>query len=277
MPAAGYWVVMAGLTYVFAHLGPHPLDAAFASEPTPPSLTPPTPVPELPAEPQPPEPATEPAPHTEPAPVATTPPLAEPEPEPERLAAPAPPRVEREASPEAPSERVVRQDSAARVQSFPEFTDSTRARAREHAADGPRLDSLFERSSASADVEPGPAPPLASEPNAPVAVSSCEAAIARNNEQLEIGVRRGPADITREAYASILQNGSYLSGCRIPERTVFEVCAAVKNGHAVGITVSSSPASAPLNACVRRAVSRLRFPQNERLDVTHTRFDAAVR
>jgi hypothetical protein len=101
--------------------------------------------------------------------------------------------------------------------------------------------------------------------------------VARNNEQIELGAPRGPADITREAYASILQNGRYLSGCRIPDRSVFQICAAVKDGRAVGITVSSSPPNAELNGCVKSAVSRLRFPVSPKLDVTHTRFDAVGR
>jgi hypothetical protein len=107
--------------------------------------------------------------------------------------------------------------------------------------------------------------------------SSCEAAIARNQEEMTIGGARGPADITRDAYAAILENGRYLSGCSIPERSVFEICAAVRDGRAVGITVTSNPRSPGLESCVRRAVSRLKFPSNSRLDVTHTRFDAARR
>jgi hypothetical protein len=51
----------------------------------------------------------------------------------------------------------------------------------------------------------------------------------------------------------------------------------VKDGRAVGITVVSNPGSPELNACVRRAVTSLAFPENSRLDVTHTRFDAVRR
>jgi hypothetical protein len=127
------------------------------------------------------------------------------------------------------------------------------------------------------DVELPPDKPPETPRDAPTSVSSCEAAIARNNEQINIGGARGPADVTREQYAGILQNGRYLAGCSIPDRTVFEICAAVRDGRAIGITVTSSPANASLNRCVRRAVSSLKFPSNPRLDVTHTRFDAARR
>jgi hypothetical protein len=139
---------------------------------------------------------------------------------------------------------------------------------------------LFERRADQPEGDaapPAPPPSRDSEREAPTTVSSCENAIARNNEHIAIGGARGPSDITREAYAGILQNGRYLSGCSIPDRTVFEICAAVRDGRAVGITVTSSPQNASLNACVRRAVSRLKFPQNPRLDVTHTRFDAVRR
>jgi hypothetical protein len=284
LPTASYWLAMGGLTYFFAHLGPHPLDAALASELPAPRAEQPVTAPE----PAPPNvvdaaPAAEPAPAVEPAPVVepaaeATEPATEPS---HPVASPAPEESDnRKAGRRGEfvgSEK--EQEPAPRVApSFPEFTDSSRAASREHAADGPRIDSLFERAgdrpSPEAPTEPRP-PETA--PEAPIAVSSCEAAIARNNEQLTIGAARGAPDISREAYASILQNGRYLSACNIPERTVFEICAAVKTGRAIGITVVSSPASSELNGCVRRAVSRLKFPSNERLDVTHTRFDAASR
>jgi hypothetical protein len=168
---------------------------------------------------------------------------------------------------EQPREQpLARLDEPAPRLEFPEFSDSSRTAPRARAADGPRI-----------DVELPPDKPPETPRDAPTSVSSCEAAIARNNEQINIGGARGPADVTREQYAGILQNGRYLAGCSIPDRTVFEICAAVRDGRAIGITVTSSPANASLNSCVRRAVSSLKFPSNPRLDVTHTRFDAARR
>lgn len=279
LPATGYWLAMGALTYFFAHLGPSPLDVADTIDapvdvPVPFSV--PDPAPALPPAaaaavtvPQRHVLQSETKPEAE-RPVATAS-------EPERPREARAPSREREASPSI-EPRAQRAEPAPRLQ-FPEFTDSSRPAGQERAADGPRIDSLFERRAERAEREP-PAPTTAqadSEREAPATVSSCENAIARNNEQISIGGPRGPADITREAYAGILQNGGYLSGCSIPERTVFEICAAVRDGRAVGVTVTSSPASPSLNACVRRAVSRLKFPHNSRLDVTHTRFDALRR
>ena len=286
VPAVGYWLAMGALTYGFTRLGPNPLEGALEPAPTRASA---------PAEPrgdgEPPL-ALPPPPQTEPAPPAP-PPVAEAAPPTDQESALAPPRDEPEPEPQDHRQAGRREGFGSRqdkteaeppsqpepqvAMDFPEFTDSVRPKARERAADGPRIASLFERAeerpskdSTDAVTPPDRAP-------APVAVSSCEAAIARNNEQLTIGAARGPADITREAYASLLQNGRYLAACSIPDRTVFEICAAVKDGRAVGITVTSSPASPALNACVRNAVARLQFPQNPRLDVTHTRFDAVKR
>lgn len=278
VPATGYWLAMGALTYFFAHLGPSPLDLASAAPieeisdgPLPAPLRLPVPVPDVVATPvaavtNPQQPVLQPV--TEPVFPLASASASEPQRQHE-------PRSTSPLEQRLTEEPLARQaDPAPRIE-FPEFTDSSVPTRRERAADGPRIDSLFERreETPAGDAAP-PTPPAESERDAAATVSSCENAIARNSEQISIGGPRGPADVTREAYASILQNGRYLSGCSIPDRTVFEICAAVRDGRAVGITVTSSPASPSLNACVRRAVSRLKFPPNSRLDVTHTRFDA---
>lgn len=282
LPSVAYWLAMGGLTYFFAHLE-NPLGSAAVAEASPPR----EPAPAL--EPAPieaaPEPVAAPAPPiaspSEPPPNEETEAPSElaereqPQPEDRRPETRSERREAAEAASEAPA--VVAAAPAPRLE-FPEFTDSSRPRRAERAADGPRIDGLFERrEERERSEEPSPATPPPKTDEAPAVVTSCEAAIARNNEQLTLGAPRGPVDITRDQYAAILQNGRYLSGCSLPERTVFEICAAVRNGRAVGITVTSNPPSSSLNACVRRAVSRLEFPANPKLDVTHTRFDAVSR
>lgn len=293
LPAAGYWALMAGLTYVFAHLGPHPLEA-FASEralPAPPARAP--------------RAVEEPLPAVETASPLESLALGRPEPAPAALEAARPiapeappkppalterpagdtdgagPKRDASASREAPAPRDVSESGLPNLPLgvAPEFSDSSPAPRRERAADGPRIASLFEPADQTpqAPVPPDAPPRHEGAPRGPAVLSSCEAAVARNGEQLEIGGPRGPADITREAYARILQSGSYLAACRVPDRTVLEICAAVKDGRAVGVTVSTNPRAAELEACVRGAVAGLAFPKSERLDVTHTRFDAVAR
>lgn len=282
---------MAALTYGLLHAGSFSFETAATAATEPRTLAGPqpalrTPEPESP----PPQAAAEPS-ATEPEPSAPPPPAdlqaptagesseaatAAVEPAIDaRAASAAPAKAARTRAAEAP---VPSSAESTAMLSFPEFTDSSRPPARTRAADGPRIESLFEPAEAPPARRREETPPPAESPREPTsAVSSCEAAVARNNEELRIGAAQGPADVSRESYAAILQDGRYLSRCSVPDRTVFEICAAVKGGRAVGVTVVSSPPNAALNACVRGAVARLRFPESPRLDVTHTRFDAVGR
>ncbi len=300
VPAVTYWAGMAALTFAFARLGSGPVEPVLASEPVrvdavhePEPAAPPEPIPapppvaalavpqaaEVAPEPQPAEPAeSEPEHQLEISRESLAPSERERDRRQDRHAERRRELSSRDESVAAPPPRAALADARATPRlTFPEFTDSSQPRAPERASDGPRIDALFPRASdrPSEGDEPGPSAPPKSDESGPAVSSSCEAAVARNNEQYEIGGPRGPADITRGAYASILENGRYLAGCSLPAKTVFEICAAVKGGRAVGVTVSSNPPSTALNSCVRRAVSRLRFPESPRLDVTRTRFDAA--
>ena len=131
--------------------------------------------------------------------------------------------------------------------------------------------------------EPGPAPRAVAAVAArgapkdePVSsLPSCESAAASANQSIDLGAGRGAPDLTRDAFASVLDHGAYLDGCAIPARTSLQICAAVQNGRVVGVSVTAEPRDAGISACVRRAVGALRFPQNARLDVTRTRFEAS--
>jgi hypothetical protein len=52
------------------------------------------------------------------------------------------------------------------------------------------------------------------------------------------------------------------------------VCAAVQNGRAVGVTVTTNPASPGIASCVAGQVRALPFPSHPRLDVARTTFSA---
>jgi hypothetical protein len=94
---------------------------------------------------------------------------------------------------------------------------------------------------------------------------------------MDMTAARGAPDITRGAYASTLERGGYLAPCGVPDSMALEVCAAVRDGRAVGITVVTRPSDGRVRACVRNAVAALPFPKSPRLDVTRTRFDARGR
>lgn len=103
---------------------------------------------------------------------------------------------------------------------------------------------------------------------------SCEAAQGAYVEEMKIG-QRGQADITAGQYGAILNSGSYFAGCGVPDSMAISICAAVQNGRAVGVTVTTTPNSPRVASCINASVRRLNFPSHPKLDVTRTTFAAA--
>ncbi len=103
---------------------------------------------------------------------------------------------------------------------------------------------------------------------------SCESAQGAYVEEMKIG-QHGQADITAGQYGAILNSGSYFSGCGVPDSMSINICAAVQNGRAVGVSVTTSPPNGRVAACINSSVRRLNFPAHPKLDVTRTTFAAA--
>jgi hypothetical protein len=103
---------------------------------------------------------------------------------------------------------------------------------------------------------------------------SCEAAQNAYVEEMKIG-QRGQADITAGQYGAILNSGQYLNGCGVPSSMGVNICAAIQNGHAVGVSVTTSPHNPRIAGCVAGAIRRINFPSHPKLDVTRTTFAAA--
>jgi hypothetical protein len=101
---------------------------------------------------------------------------------------------------------------------------------------------------------------------------SCEAAVNAYVEEINIGGGAAPADITQGQYASIMNNGSYFAGCGAPSSMGINICAAVQNGRAVGVTVTTRPSSPGVSSCIAGSVRRLSFPVHPKLDVVRVSF-----
>ena len=52
------------------------------------------------------------------------------------------------------------------------------------------------------------------------------------------------------------------------------ICAAVQNGRAVGVTVTTTPSNPGIASCVAAQVRGLGFPAHPRMDVARTTFAA---
>jgi hypothetical protein len=103
---------------------------------------------------------------------------------------------------------------------------------------------------------------------------SCEAARDRYVEEYTIGGGKGQPDLTAGAYAGVLNKGSYLNACGVPSNMSVNICAAVQNGRAVGVTVRTNPANGGIAGCVASQIRGMAFPAHPRLDIAYTNFEA---
>jgi hypothetical protein len=74
------------------------------------------------------------------------------------------------------------------------------------------------------------------------------------------------------SYGAILNDGAFLGACKSPPSTAVKICAAIRRGHAVAVTVTTTPGDARLSGCIGKAVQAIDFPVSPRLDVTSTTF-----
>ena len=102
--------------------------------------------------------------------------------------------------------------------------------------------------------------------------TSCEGAAAKYSEEYKMGGNNGPPDLTAGQYGAVLNRGTYLNACGVPPSMSVNVCAAVQNGRAVGVTVSTDPPNPGISSCVAGQVRSMAFPAHPRLDVTRTTF-----
>jgi len=278
LPALGYWLVMGGLVYEYVrhHDANAPtLEAEAALAPvapaSPPAVRPwwrPLPAPVAPArtaptaEPSAPEPALVEAEPTEPA--LTEPALVEPPP------------------PDAPNA----EPPLARRSPEPAHARRLNAREPNAPAAAPHVSPPMPvpaPSLASRDLLPSqrgtanesmnaPALAPALPPSAASSLPSCEAALASASQDVDFSGGNRTADLPAQAIAAVLENGAWLSSCAVPDQTALDVCVAIKAGRVVGASVSSRPADAALNNCVKRRASSLQFPFSPHLDLARTRF-----
>lgn len=101
---------------------------------------------------------------------------------------------------------------------------------------------------------------------------SCESAQASYNEEMSVGGPKGQADNTVGQYSAVLNRGSYFAHCGVPDSAKINICAAVQNGRAVGVTVVVTPTNRGAASCIAAGVRGLSFPSNPKLDVTRTSF-----
>jgi hypothetical protein len=98
---------------------------------------------------------------------------------------------------------------------------------------------------------------------------SCEQAV-------EDAAGRVPVVLAAEAdgapFAHILSRGSYFEHCGAPNEMGIDMCVAVVEGEAIGVTVRTRPASVEHAECVAEGILRLNFPSSPRMDVARIKY-----
>lgn len=101
--------------------------------------------------------------------------------------------------------------------------------------------------------------------------TTCEQ--ARDSYVEEINVAsRGQNDLSAEDFAAVLNKGTYLEPCSVPTTSKLRICAAVQNGQAVGVTVTTEPSAPDVEICVAKEVRKLAFPTHVKMDVVNVNF-----
>lgn len=101
---------------------------------------------------------------------------------------------------------------------------------------------------------------------------TCDEARDAHGDEVAIGQRGGDADLSSGDFAKILNDGRYLGECDVPSDVAVDLCAAVKEGRALGVTVALTPSDPDKERCVATKVRELGFPIHKKLDVVRTRF-----
>jgi hypothetical protein len=98
---------------------------------------------------------------------------------------------------------------------------------------------------------------------------SCEEALFDYDPSDEEEEMKSPS---ADKFGAVLNRGSYFAHCKVPSSTKLDICAAIQNGSAVGVTIRTQPHDPKLADCVAKSVLGLRFPSRPKLDITKTSF-----
>jgi len=100
---------------------------------------------------------------------------------------------------------------------------------------------------------------------------SCEKAIDENPQSITMGGKQ-TADLTAAQLGQPMSSSAFMSSCGLPDASNAEICAAVKGGKPLGVSVVVKPTNNKIATCIDRSVRKLSFPKSEKLDVVKQTF-----
>jgi len=92
-----------------------------------------------------------------------------------------------------------------------------------------------------------------------------EQAIASNKQEITLGAKPEP-DLTDAQLTGPMHNGAFVGECGAPDRMKVTVRVAIKMGHAVGVSVTTSPPDPDIAGCIDRYVRTFSWPSSSKMD-----------
>jgi eukaryotic-like serine/threonine-protein kinase len=103
--------------------------------------------------------------------------------------------------------------------------------------------------------------------------TSFENVLNNNNETVSMGGQaQDQPDLTNAQLAAPLRHASFITSCGAPDDMKVAIRVAVKMGHAVGVTVSTTPPNAGVSACIDRTVRMVQWPVSPKVDFVSTTY-----
>ena len=94
---------------------------------------------------------------------------------------------------------------------------------------------------------------------------SCEKAFDANPQTMNMGKASGP-DLTADQLGAPMKSSAYFAKCGLPDSSNAQICATVKQGKPIGVTVKVSPNDNKVAACIDHATRKLSFPVSPNAD-----------
>lgn len=101
---------------------------------------------------------------------------------------------------------------------------------------------------------------------------SYEAAWAKAEQHVEVGGSGGGRHLSQDELGAPMKNAGFISGCGAPDSMKVKVMVAVQNGHAVGVSVYTTPPSPGVQSCVAGFVRGITWPASADMDSVITNY-----
>ena len=95
---------------------------------------------------------------------------------------------------------------------------------------------------------------------------SCEKAQDENPQQVSFDKKAGGKDLSRDELGAPIAHANVAAGCGLADSSHAHICALVRNGKPLGVSVSVDPKNNKVAACMDRRVRSLAFPSSDRPD-----------